>query len=136
MDTKVNRPKRVPLHEQRNSKLEVSNLDPKFVYRWVNDKPGRIESFKLAGWTIATGEETVIYKQAGDASSIGSGLKQNVNSNPELASQAILMKIPKEFYDEDQKVKQVEVDQIAKSYDPENTLNTDEFGKLKIENGV
>jgi hypothetical protein len=46
------------------------------------------------------------------------------------------MKIPKEFYDEDQKVKQVEVDQIAKSYDPENTLNTDEFGKLKIENGV
>lgn len=131
-DRAKNRPKRVPLDQQRASKLDV-HKEEGFVYRWVNEKPGRIDSFKLAGWETVSKEEAARYKQAGDASSTGSIAELVVNPTVDIdTKKAILMRIPKEFYDEDQLEKQKKIDSKELSFDPSKANKADEYGNLNV----
>lgn len=71
-----------------------------FHYRIFNDgwaaEPGRIQRAKLAGYEIVEGAEPI---------PVGS----NENGT---AIKGILMRIPQELYDQDQKAKQKEVDKV------------------------
>ena len=100
-----NRPERVPLHEQRN-KLTVSNRDPNFVYRWVNDSDERIAKFKAAGYEAVT-HETQVGDPAVESgqNKTGSVVTKHVGGK----TTAVLMRIPKEWYEEDQRTKQEEL---------------------------
>jgi hypothetical protein len=123
-----NRPKRVPLHEQRNT-LTITNKDPNFEYRIVNDVDNRISKFKLAGWEAApkedheVGDPKVDTGQATTTSIVEKAVGGRVK--------AILMRIPKEWYDEDQAKKAEEVDRSEAAMKREAAEKAD-YGNLDI----
>jgi hypothetical protein len=102
------RQKRVPMHQRQP--LSIQNRDPNFKYRVVNDKPGRVERFKLAGWVVDEGG-TVGDTIAGRATSVDSVTSAPVGQG----ITGIVMKIPNELYEEDQETKQAKVDELEKS---------------------
>lgn len=102
------RPRRTPL-TMRN-KLTVKNVDPNYQYRIVNDVEDRVELFKERGYEIVTDA------QVGDSrvdrpSSLGSTTEISVGQNVK----AVVMRIPKEWYQEDQAVKQAQIDALEAS---------------------
>ncbi len=105
---RTNRPKRVPLHEQRD-KMNVLDQDPNFVYRWVNDVDNgqRVMRFQKAGYEVVQDKPTVgdpaVDQNLNNTSSVN---EKHVGGN----TKAILMRIPRDWYDEDQKAKQASVD--------------------------
>lgn len=102
----VDRPKRVPMHEQKRDRLTVIGGDPTMHYRIVNDVDDRIERLKIAGYEIA--EEKVGIGDLGVENtniSLGSGARMHVGKGVK----AVLMKIPKEIYKADQDAKQREI---------------------------
>lgn len=119
------RPKRVPLHEQRD-KMNVKNKDPERVYRWVNDYPGRVEAFKEGGYRV---EENV---SVGDpavedgVSKIGSVVEKHVGH-----TKAVLMSQNIEDYEADQAAKQKQVDQLDAAMKRDAEDKSD-YGELKV----
>lgn len=106
------RPKRIPV--QGRSRLTVRNQDPNYHYRIVNvnleSDPDRVERFKEAGYEVV---ERKVYGDTGDAkvgnpSPLGSAGLISVGQG----TKAVVMRIPKEFYKEDQEAKLAELDRI------------------------
>lgn len=124
------RPKRIPMHEQKRDRLTVVGADPAFHYRIVNDVDDRIERLKIAGYSLA--EEKVGIGDFGVENnniSLGSGARMHVGKGVK----AVLMKIPKELYLEDQKAKQREVDRKEASIKRKNNSGEDgTYGEVEI----
>ena len=119
----VSRKRRTPL--MRRNVLNYEDKDPNFVYRFVNDEPGRVQEF------MAMGYEHVDHGKVGDSrvdkpSSEGSRTQVHVGSG----NQGFLMRIPKEFYLEDQKTKQDYVDATEAATKKEALDGT--YGKLDV----
>jgi len=92
------RRKRVPLGTPQ-AKLHAEKR-PGYVRYWFNDKPGRIEAARNAGYQFVM--------ESGDQ-------KRRLNVGTNEAGQpleALLMEIPEEFYKEDQALKQVPLDEF------------------------
>jgi len=114
------RPKRVPLHKQ--SVLKATQR-PGYVRRNVNVTDDRIEQFKLAGWepvvgkgnsdVDATAHPTDRDEKSVVVNSVGGGV------------QSMLMEIKEEFYEEDQKAKQLRNDQVEDAYSPQKRAARD-----------
>lgn len=122
----------------RRNRLKVVNQDPNYHYRIVNDIEDRIEAFKAAGYEVditqpRKGEDARVDVPAGVGSatiSVGGGLK------------AVVMRIPKDWYKEDQLDKMKEIDaterlmkQSAKTYERgqfDVETNTSEEPSLKM----
>ena len=94
------RPKRTPIGKR--NVLTVNGRDPGFEYRWVNDEDGRLQMFEEAGYAAVKDSLEVGDPRAGDASQVGSTVRKPVGGG----ETAVLMKIPKEFYAEDQAAKE------------------------------
>jgi hypothetical protein len=119
------RTRRSPLLNR--GKLSVANKDPNFAYRFVNDEGDRVQELIERGYEVVTKSETKI----GDArveSATSEGSIQQVLSGD--GKRIILMKQPKEFYEEDQAIKQSIVDQREQATKQE-ALNG-HYGKLEI----
>jgi len=116
--------KRVPMHQRQP--LSVSGRDPNFEYRVVNDIPGRVDRFKLAGW-VPDDKTDVGDNIAGRASSMGSTTSAPVGKG----TNGIVMKIPKELYKEDQMAKQRKVDESEEAMlsSTEDAMNDAAGGK-------
>lgn len=117
------RKRRTPL--MRRNVLNYEDKDPNFVYRFVNDTPGRVQEF------LEMGYEHVDHGKVGESrvdkrSADGSRTQVHVGKG----EQGFLMRIPKEFYDEDQKVKQEYVDATETSTKREALDGT--YGKLEL----
>lgn len=123
------RPKRVPIHEQRR---DIMNAPRKtgFVRRWVNMIGDRVERMKLAGYNIV--EESVPVGDpsvTGNNQSLGTGARKGVGGGV----QAVLMEIPKELYDEDQKAKiQNLAEKEAQLRKSLNSGNEGTYGKVEF----
>lgn len=119
----ADRPKRVPLHRQN---IIQANTREGYVRRMVNDVDDRIERFKLAGWSPVE-NESVGDPHAADPSSVGSMTVKSVGQG----TKAVLMEIPKDIYDEDQKDKQGRVDTLeaAMEQDIRNKLGDSAIGE-------
>lgn len=91
------RPKRVPIGLR--NRFEVSNKDEKFHYRIVNDVEDRIARFKEAGYEPVLASETQLTSNRVQASQEGSIASMQVGGGVT----GVLMKIPKEWYEEDRK---------------------------------
>ena len=100
------RTKRTPIGGPRNI-LTVTNKDPNYFYRWVNDTPGRIDRFLQAGYEVVNHEAEVGEKTVDRASKLGSAVTM-VRGSATL----VLMRIPLEWYNEDQAAKQEEIDTL------------------------
>ncbi len=109
--TQADRPKResrVPFGVAR-TKLEVPMTMEGYHLHWVNDSAGRIQEAQRGGYTFVEPKEV----QAADT---GTQVKRLVGRNEDgSAMYAYLMKIEREFYDEDQQTIQSEVDQFDRA---------------------
>lgn len=83
-------------------RLNVRNKDPKFQYRIVNDENGRVDQFLDAGYEIVTGNETIGDSRLNQPSKEGSPVSTHVGNG----IKGVLMRIPTEWYEEDQEEKQ------------------------------
>lgn len=122
-------PKRIPVFEAKRNAISVTDQDPNFEYRIVNDVNDRIQLFQRGGWEIVDSGATF---EAGEASQVGSVEARSVGGGVT----GYLMRIKKEWYDEDQakkaRVIQEEEDHITKTgkYDEDGA-----YGAVKITRG-
>ncbi len=123
------RPKRVPIHEQRDQMS--TNQREGFVRRWVNDIPGRVEKFLRGGYEVVRDDEVQVGDGENNNIALGTGARKNVGrTRAEENTQAVLMEIPKDLYEEDQKAKQAAVDATDKVL-KRNIRDNDFYGDVK-----
>lgn len=116
---------RKPLHQQGPQSIS-GEKDPNFHYRIVNDTGSRIHAFQQAGYELVTDDDIVVGEsRVSSAGELGSA--KRIISNDGTTS--FLMRIKKEYYDEDQKVKQDKIDELERSMKDEKSQ--DFYGKVK-----
>jgi hypothetical protein len=95
--------KRIPLGTRNVLAIDATEKDPAYSYRIVNDKGDRIRRFRDAGWEVVQRHEgmKVGDDQVGIGDSVGSLVTKSVGGN----TTAYLMRIKREFYQEDQQAK-------------------------------
>jgi len=119
------RVKRVPVGT-RNI-LTVKGQDPNYVYRVVNDIDDRITQFREAGYEIVEDDAVDVGdKRASQGTSIGSKKVLSVGQG----TKAFVMRIKKEFYEEDQEAKQRRVN--AQEASIKTKALDGNYGKLDI----
>ena len=102
-NTKSTRVVRKPLHQRGPMQISSGSKQTDFEYRFVNDAGSRIQTFKEAGWELVQDDEIAVGDaRVKDADNLGS--TKRVLSPDGTAS--YLMKIKKEWYDEDQRNKE------------------------------
>ena len=123
------RPSRVPAGGHRNI-LTVQNKDPNYEYRWVNDdKYGqRLQRFRDGGWEIVEDENVKVGEKTVDQ-----GTKLSTANSRYVGGgvTAVLMRIPKEWYDADQKAKWDDLD--AKEASMKQGSGVSDYGKISIQ---
>jgi len=122
----VNRPTRRHSDEPRNT-LTFNKRDPNFVYRVANDADGRMQYLEDIGYEVVHDDEQLGDPTADSAAAMGSAVSKPVGGGV----MGVLMRIKKEWYDEDQARKQKRVD------DSEETLRQapkadGRYGSVKI----
>lgn len=104
--------------------------DPDFVYRFVNDTGSRIHNFKQAGYELVQDTELAVGdSRVTDADDLGTA--KRVISNDGTTS--YLMKIKREYYQEDQEAKQAQIDEQESAMKQEATQGM--YGSLKVGRG-
>lgn len=105
------RPTRTPVGSR--NRLAVTGKDSNYVYRIVNDSNAdgqRLAQFKDAGYEFVSGDEQVgTHRMVATADGSVKSIPVGGGTN------AYLMRIPKEYYVEDQQVKQRQVDESEQS---------------------
>lgn len=104
------RPNRPDINGRRDV-LTVLNKDPNYEYRWVNDVDGRVQSMQSLGWELATGDEEIARKGITDPLPVGSVKRKPVGGGVE----AILMRIYKDWYEENKQIYAASVDRMEAS---------------------
>jgi len=107
-----NRPKRTPLGAR--NRLSFGKQDPNFVYRVVNDQDERLIQAQEAGYEFVTGDEKLGDVRAAEGGAIDSRISKPVGNGV----RGYLMRIPKEFYKEDEDTKMARVDETEKAMKP------------------
>ena len=129
-DRTKTRKKRPPINGRGDVlTLEVSDKDKEeYVYRVFNDKGTRIAQHKQYGWEPCSTDDVTI----GTRNTVGAGDIASVTVDSSDGTQGIVMRIRKDWYDEDQKAKQ---DAIAKTEEQiTGESETDgNYGKVSIE---
>lgn len=123
------RAKRTPING-RNI-LSVSNKEPGYEYRFVNDVGDRVEIFKERGWTLVEAADVRIGdRRIEAANALGSKAQASVDKQ---GTKAFLMRIENEYYREDQaeKAKSIAEQELAMK---QQALSNNELrtGKLEI----
>lgn len=117
------RPKRQPVGFR--NRMTVDNKDPNFEYRIVNDQDDRIEAFKAGGYEVVD-----MRKHKFGDKRMDNNLTPDVGISVGGGTKAVLMRIPKEFYVEDQKEKQKRIDAIEQGMKTPAVEGS--FGKIEI----
>lgn len=137
--TKTNRPnadrkKQTRVRPPVNGRGDVLTLDVKsndkedYVYRVFNDKGTRIARYKQYGWEPCSVDEVTI----GTRNTIGAGDVASVTVDSSDGTQGIVMKIRKDWYDEDQKAKANAIDKTERAITGESE-NEGNYGKVSID---
>lgn len=100
------RNKRKPFGVPR-SKLTVENLDPAFHYRWILDAPGRIAEALDGDYSFVDPIE--VNREPNGENKVYVRGGSNVDGSEQ---RQYLMKIPREFFEDDQKLSQTYLDEI------------------------
>lgn len=125
------RKKRIPLRQRNVLTVEDKYKREDFEYRFVNDREDRINIFEDAGWEKVMDDEQVI--QVGDDSirretRDGTPVTKNVGGG----KVAYLMKIPKDVYDEEQAIKQREIDESERAMKQQIESGEGRYGSAKF----
>ena len=106
------RPQRIPVGGARDI-ITVRDKDPNYVYRWVFDnpkRPGRIQRFLDGGYEVVQDDNEIGQKTVDRGSKLGSA-----TTRQDSGGLLVLMRIKKEWYDEDQAAKQASIDALERS---------------------
>lgn len=107
------RSRRIPLGRARQ-KLSAKQIDG-YVTRWINDENGRVQQAQEGGYEFVTQEEAGhIGEDNSDGNTdLGDHVSKTVGSGTNgHPMRAFLMKIRKEYYEEDQAAKQSQIDEV------------------------
>ena len=105
--------KRIPI-SVRNV-LKWDKIEEGYRYRFVNDIENRIVQFKDAGYEAVASPDVVgDQRSPGDPSPLASHVEKSVGGG----IKGVLMRIRTEWYEEDQRAKQSEIDDVERSMDP------------------
>jgi hypothetical protein len=108
--------------------LTVRGKEPGYEYRIVNDDSDRIEQFKAAGYEVVLAKEVTIGdKRVSATSPEGSAASMSTGGG----THGVLMKIKTEWYQEDQKAKQIRVNELESSTKQE-AIDGSNYGKLEV----
>lgn len=107
---KKERQKRIPFGT-KTSKLELAIKDPAYHYRYFNDSPGRIQRALDAGYTFVEPEEVGKDPREGREEN-KVAIYAGTQTDGVTPLYSYLMKIPMEFYLEDDAVKNLNLDSI------------------------
>lgn len=119
------RTRRAPL--ARRQLLNVVGKDPNYVYRIVNDDGDRVAQLQDVGYEHVPKDDVKVGdKRVENASSEGSLTQISVGQG----RKAYLMRIRKDWYEEDQKAKQDYVDETERATKKQALDGT--YGKLEI----
>jgi hypothetical protein len=122
------RPSRTSLG--RRNRLDVRDRDPNYQYRIVNanleSDPDRVERLLEIGYEIVPAKKVgqVGDKRVDEPSAIGSASSVSVGKG----TKGIVMRIPKEYYEEDQAAKQAEIDEVEQAQ-----KNRADYGSMVVE---
>jgi hypothetical protein len=106
------RPVRTPLG-QRN-RLSFGKQDPNFVYRVINDTDDRLQQAQEAGYEFVVSDEKLGDKRAAEGNAIDSRVSKPVGNG----TRGFLMRIPKDYYTEDQEAKIKKIEELEQSMKP------------------
>lgn len=122
--------RRASINGVRN-KLNVRGKDPNYVYRIVNDidQGDRIQQFKDRGYELVGSDKVKVGDKRVDSSS-PEGTQAQINVGQGV--KAFVMRIPKEWYDEDQAIKEEEIRKTEATMEQEAKADYDK-GKLEKE---
>ena len=119
------RPQRVPVGTR--NVLTVAGKDSDYEYRIVNDSGDRVQEFLDAGYEIVKQDSVRVGdKRVNSASAEGSLSQISVGQS----QKAFVMRIRKEWYEEDQAAKQAKVKQLEDSTKAKALDGN--YGKLEI----
>ncbi len=119
------RTQRTPIG-QRNV-LTVAGKDPNYVYRIVNDSGDRVQEFLDAGYELVEASSVRVGdKRVNSASAEGTVSQISVGQG----QKAMVMRIKREWYNEDQAAKQVQVNELESTIKQKALDGT--YGKLEI----
>lgn len=115
-EDRASRPTRIPMSEL-GGKLAVLGKNPDYEYYWAYDAAENGHNclkFKLAGWEFCTTDEGLIVGDAFVYNTSTEGSVYRVPAGRTDPGYLFLMKISKEWYDEDFKKAQKKVDETEK----------------------
>lgn len=121
-----NRPDRVSFAKQRNT-LTFGNRDDDYVYRVFNDVDGRLQKAETAGYEYVREDAPLGDPTADGSTALGSVVSKPVGGG----KNGVLMRIKREWYEEDQKEKQRSIDE-TESVLHQKAVEDGHYGKLKI----
>lgn len=93
----------------RNLAVDESKLDPDYVYRWINDDPGRVQSLTVRDdWDVVT-TEALGERDAKDKG-VGSNVERVVDKV--TGKRAVLVRKPRDYYYADKAKEQGLIDEM------------------------
>ena len=108
--------------------LSVRGKEAGFEYRVVNDDSDRIEQFKAAGYEVVLARDVTIGdKRVSATSPEGSAASVSVGDG----KKGVIMRIRKDWYDEDQAAKQRSIDELEATT-KQDAISGASYGKLEI----
>jgi len=124
---KVYQSKRIPLGRSKN-KLVVHGKEDGYVYRVVNDTPGRVQEAQAGGYEITSGSDIEFgERDVNRTRSDSSVAKTPVGGGVD----GYLMRIKEEYYEEDKKARQAALDEQEASMRRElNNHSNADYGKF------
>lgn len=126
-DPKRKRPaRRAPLMGRNVLTVAEEDKDQDYHYRIVNDVGDRVEILKEQGYEVVTGRVRIGDKRVATPGSEGSPVTAHVGSG----MKGVLMRIPKEWFKEDQAKKQEYVDSTEEGL---KSTTAGDYGKIEID---
>ena len=112
---------------QRGPQSILGEKDPNYVYRFVNDTGSRVANFQSAGYEFVEDKDLVVGdSRVFDPSDLGSA--KRVTSNDGTTS--YLMRIKKEYYEEDQAAKAALINEIEQAMKRDASQGM--YGSIKV----
>lgn len=120
--------RRAPMLGRNVLTIREEDKDPNYFYRVVNDVGDRVEILKERGYEVETKDIRVGDRRVATPTAEGSPVQVHVGGG----MKGIVMKIPKEFKEEDDAMKQEYVDSIEASL---KNKSAGEYGNVEIKKG-
>ena len=118
---------RKPLHQNGPQAITTGKKDPEYNYRFVNDVGARLQTYKEAGYELVQDDELVVGDaRVKDADDLGS-TKRVVSPDGTVS---YLMRIKREWYDEDQRAKEERLKEQEAAMKKEASQGM--YGSLKV----